>query len=69
MPSSPTTPIVRIPLVEVFATVPDPRDPRGVRHALPVVLTVAAAAVLAGAKTLVAVDEGWQRWTGMRFPD
>lgn len=57
MPSSLTTAPVRIPLVNVFAKVPDPRDPRGRRHELPVVLTVAAAAVLAGAKTLVAVDE------------
>lgn len=60
MSSSRTVAPDRIPLVEVFAGVPDPRDPRGVRHALPVVLTVAAAAVLAGAKTLVAVDE----WVG-----
>ena len=50
MSSSLTTGPIRIPLVEVFAKVPDPRDPRGVRHALPVVLTVAAAAVMAGAK-------------------
>lgn len=47
----------RIPLVEVFAAVPDPRARRGVRHALPVVLTVATAAVLAGAKSLLAVAE------------
>lgn len=60
MSSSLTVPPVRIPLVEVFASVPDRRDPRGVRHPLPVVLTVAAAAVMAGAKTLVAVDE----WIG-----
>jgi len=57
MPSSLTTAPARIPLVQVFADVPDPRDPRGVRHELAVVLTVAAAAVLAGAKTLLAVQE------------
>lgn len=57
MSSSLTTAPVRIPLVQVFTDVPDPRDPRGVRHELPVLLTVAAAAVLAGAKTLVAVQE------------
>jgi predicted transposase YbfD/YdcC len=31
-----------------FAGVPDPRDPRGVRHSLPCVLTLCAAAVLCG---------------------
>lgn len=57
MSSSLTIGSARIPLVEVFATVPDPRARRGVRHGLPVVLTVAAAAVLAGAKSLLAVGE------------
>lgn len=52
-----TTSPARIPLVEVFAAVPDPRARRGVRHTLPVVLTVATAAVLAGAKSLLAVAE------------
>ena len=32
MPSSPTAGLSRRPLMEVFAQVPDPRDPRGVRH-------------------------------------
>lgn len=36
---------------------PDPRDPRGVRHRLPVVLTLTACAVLAGATWLLAVGE------------
>ncbi|WP_445045484.1 ISAs1 family transposase [Streptomyces sp. SAS_272] len=36
---------------------PDPRDPRGVRHALAVVLALAACAVLAGATSLLAVGE------------
>ena len=44
-------------MVEVFAAVPDPRARRGVRHGVAVVLTVAAAAVLAGAKSLLAVGE------------
>ncbi|MFN8214943.1 MAG: transposase family protein, partial [Candidatus Nanopelagicales bacterium] len=57
MPSSLTFDTARLPLVEVFAAVPDPRARRGVRHGLPVVLTVAAAAVLAGAKSLMAVGE------------
>jgi predicted transposase YbfD/YdcC len=59
MSSSPTAVASRIPLVQVFAAVPDPRKPRGLRHALPVVLACAAAAVLAGARTWVAVAE----WT------
>ncbi|MDT0567065.1 ISAs1 family transposase [Streptomyces sp. DSM 3412] len=36
---------------------PDPRDPRGVRHALPVVLALAACAVLAGGPSLLAASE------------
>lgn len=44
-------------LVERLAQVPDPRDPRGVRHALPVVLTLTACAVLTGATSLLAVGE------------
>ncbi|MFF0131002.1 transposase family protein [Streptomyces mirabilis] len=36
---------------------PDPRDPRGVRHALAGVLALAACAVLAGAPSLLAVGE------------
>lgn len=44
-------------LIEVFAQVPDPRDPRGVRHPLAAVLTLAQTAVLAGARTLLAIAE------------
>ncbi|WTZ46895.1 transposase family protein [Streptomyces sp. NBC_01390] len=36
---------------------PDPRDPRGVRHAPAVLLAPAAGAVLAGATSLLAVSE------------
>ena len=57
MSSSPTSSLSRIPLLSVFDTVPDPRDPRGVRHRLPVIVACAAAAVLAGAKSWVAVRE------------
>jgi predicted transposase YbfD/YdcC len=35
-------------LLECFATVPDPRDPRGIRHSLPCVLALCTAAVLCG---------------------
>jgi predicted transposase YbfD/YdcC len=49
--------LARRPLSEVFAQVPDPRKPRGVRHAVATVLTVAQCAVLAGARSLVAIAE------------
>jgi hypothetical protein len=45
--------------MEVFAQVPDPRDPRGRRHDLATVLTLAQTAVLAGSRTLLAIAE----WT------
>src|SRR5271165_1506022 len=35
-------------LLECFAAVPDPRDPHGIRHALPSVLALCTAAVLCG---------------------
>jgi predicted transposase YbfD/YdcC len=44
-------------LMERLAEVPDPRDPRGVRHALAVVLALTACAVLTGATSLAAVGE------------
>ncbi|ULR53875.1 ISAs1 family transposase [Streptomyces deccanensis] len=44
-------------LLERLAEVPDPRDPRGVRHALVAVLALAACAVLAGATSVLAVSE------------
>ncbi|MEV6029430.1 transposase family protein, partial [Streptomyces sp. NPDC052036] len=44
-------------LLERLAEVPDPRDPRGVRHGLAVVLALTACAVLAGATSLLAVGE------------
>ncbi|MDQ1040560.1 hypothetical protein QFZ75_006976 [Streptomyces sp. V3I8] len=43
--------------LERLAQVPDPRDPRGVRHALVVVLALTACAVPAGATSLPAVGE------------
>ena len=57
MSSSPTAVLTRRPLMEVFAQVPDPRDPRGLRHDLATVLTLAQTAVLAGARTLLAISE------------
>ncbi|MGP4051524.1 transposase family protein [Streptomyces sp. 2A115] len=44
-------------LLERLAEAPDPRDPRGVRHRLVVVLALTACAVLAGATLLLAVGE------------
>ncbi|MEI5519847.1 ISAs1 family transposase [Streptomyces brasiliscabiei] len=44
-------------LLERLAGVPDPRDPRGVRHALVAVLALTACAVVAGATSVLAVSE------------
>jgi hypothetical protein len=57
-------------LAEHLARVPDPRNPRGVRHTLTSLLLTAIAAVLAGARSLTAVGEwvadsppkSWPRW-------
>ena len=52
-------------LLECLATVPDPRSPRGVRHRLVYILALAAAAVLGGATSLLAVGE----WVADAPPD
>jgi len=57
VPSSPIPGLSRPLLSEVFAAVPDPRDPRGVRHSLSSVLVIAQAAVAAGARTLLGISE------------
>jgi hypothetical protein len=44
-------------LLECLERVPDPRDPRGVRHTLTSLLLAAVAAVLAGARSFTAVGE------------
>ena len=44
-------------LLSVLAQVGDPRKPRGVRHRLGVILAVAVCAVLAGARSFVAIAE------------
>jgi predicted transposase YbfD/YdcC len=44
-------------LAEYLARVPDPRDPRGVRHPLTSLLLAAVAAVLAGARSFTAIGE------------
>lgn len=48
---------VPVGLWQVLATLPEPRDRRGIRHSLPSVIAVALAAVLAGARTLAAIGE------------
>ncbi|GAB3160662.1 transposase family protein [Microbispora hainanensis] len=45
-------------LLRALSQVPDPRDARGVRHALPAVLAMAIAAVLAGSSSFYAIG----RW-------
>ncbi|WP_368862435.1 ISAs1 family transposase [Frankia sp. Mgl5] len=44
-------------LLAAFGRVPDPRKPRGKRHSLAVVLTLATCAVLAGARSFTAIGE------------
>jgi uncharacterized Zn-finger protein len=44
-------------LLERLATIPDPRDRKGRRHALVSMLALAAAAMLAGARSLTAIGE------------
>lgn len=45
-------------LLECFAAIPDPRDKRGIRHALAVILGLCTASVLAGCVTLTEIT-GW----------
>jgi predicted transposase YbfD/YdcC len=44
-------------LLPVLAAIPDPRARRGVRHRLAVILTLSVCAVLAGARSFVAIAE------------
>lgn len=65
MPSSPITDGAAQPnrvshLLGLLATVPDPRDPRGVRYPLAGALAVAVTAVMAGARSFAAIGE----WAG-----
>jgi predicted transposase YbfD/YdcC len=65
MPSSRTAPACRQPvrpesasvLLELLASVPDPRSRRGIRHGLPGILAVAVAAVVAGARSFAAIGQ------------
>ncbi len=62
MPSLPILPAAvylpgRPDLLTLFGSVPDPRDRRGVRHRLPVILALGVAAVLTGARSFAAIGE------------
>lgn len=65
MPSSPSAGVVGVPhpddsdldLLLLLGRVPDPRDRRGVRYGLVGLLAVAVGAVLAGARSFVAIGE------------
>jgi len=52
-------------LLAALNTVTDPRKPRGVRHCLPGILAIAACAVIAGARSFVAIAE-WAAEAGAR---
>jgi hypothetical protein len=55
-------------LVEALSTVPDPRDPRGVRHPLTAILSLAVVALLAGSKSLEAIAQfGRDHGRGLAF--
>jgi len=68
MPSSRTAPVCPQPgglpsvkvLLDMLASVPDPRRPRGVRHSLPGLLAVAITAVVCGARSFAAIGQ----WAG-----
>ena len=49
------TAVVPMSLMEALAEVPDPRDPRGVRHPLTAILGLTVVAVLSGMKSLEAI--------------
>lgn len=60
MPSSRTAPVRASSasvLLELLATVPDPRHRRGIRHYLPGILAVGIAAVVAGARSFAAIGQ------------
>src|SRR5690349_7080330 len=50
----------RVGLLAVLAQIPDPRKARGIRHQFPAVLALAVCAVLAGARSYIAIGE-WAR--------
>jgi hypothetical protein len=53
----PDVPKAPAALLAALAQVPDPRKPQGLRHGLPVILSIAVCAVIAGARSFVAIAE------------
>lgn len=57
MPCPDVSPISCADLLASFAELPDPRRRRGVRHQVQAILAIAAAAVVAGARSFTAIGE------------
>jgi hypothetical protein len=57
MPCPDVSPISCADLLASFAELPDPRRRRGVRHEVQAILAIAAAAVVAGARSFTAIGE------------
>lgn len=55
-----TEPVLAKGLLETFESVPDPRSAKGTRHPLPVILAIATAAMLCGARSVYAIAQ-WGR--------
>src|SRR5664279_2386161 len=60
----PDIPAAPAALLAALKAVPDPRKPRGLRHQLPGILAIAACAVMAGARSFVAIAE----WSAAATP-
>ena len=60
----PDVPKAPAALLAALQRVPDPRKPRGLRHGLPVILSIAVCAVIAGARSFVAIAE----WAAQASP-
>ena len=50
-------------LIDILADIPDPRNPKGKRHPLPAILTVAIVAMMCGYLSYSAIAE-WTRHYG-----
>lgn len=57
-----------VTLLEVFESVPDPRNPSGKRHPLPAILSLCSVAMLSGARSLYAIAQ-FGRDRGKAFAD